>query len=460
MSKKQQAQPKQTSGQQKRPSPQPNPAPPVATPAVETMSASQFNEVSDHAGIRPLRQVEIIQLQQQRGNRFVQSWLHGRTSDIQRICPPDCPPRQPERRVPGLADEVVLKVEDEIKAGNRQAAIDLVVDELASQGRLSKTDLDGNHMLYDGSMSDEGHTVQYWTKDPHRFSDAELLPTNVEIGPPAFSNVPWLYTAIIHEWRHVQQFRNPTSTPERDIATEVDAYLHGIEQAWASGLDTAQVLELWQRLNDDWWSSLTDPGVIANFQRRYDNAKAYVESFNMSGPAPRVFKLFHVAEIFFATGSSELDSMANDNVAYIIELVQNLLADHPDYDLRFTLIGHASPRWQHPRRGTMSEDLNLILSRERAETVELQLQNAFNADLGGGSCEFRVRSCLAPEMSVDEETWESSVSGQGSAKALAEGRGTTSDEQHDRRVDIKIEYSADPQVATQPPAMLGGVDSV
>lgn len=403
---------------------------------------------------RQLRQAALLEVQQQRGNRYAQRWLGTAGTVVQRACPPDCP-RTPERPVPGLPDDVVIQVEDAIKAGSRQLAIDLVAGELVRQGRISLGDIDGGQMRYDSSMSDEGHTTQWWDKDPTRFSDAKLLPSEVRIGPSAFSSVPWLYTAIIHEWRHVQQFKTPLSMPDKDAANESDAYLHGIEQAWASGLTTDEVLELWQRLNDDHWSRLADPTVKALLQPRYDAAKAYVDSLRVSGSAPRIYHRLVFAQLFFKTGSAELDSKANDEIARIVGEVQPFRADHPDYDLRFTFTGFASPRWKHPKHGAMPAELNQALSEERAENSLAQVRNAFHAE-GSGACDFRVESCLAPEMTVDDPTWDSAAGGKGAAPALAEGRDVNSDDPLDRRVDVEVEYSSGPMVPTQPPAFLGG----
>lgn len=421
--------------------------------AIQGDSESQF---APRSGPGPLSATELWRLQQTRGNAFAQRMLAGRTAEVQRDCPPDCP-REPRRRVPGLTDEVVMQVEDAIDRGDNQGAIDLVVSALARQGRINPAELDDGTMKYSSGQSDEGHTISYWDKDPLKHADAKLLPFEVKIGPSALASVPWLYATVIHEWRHVQQFRVPKSMADRDAATECDAYLHGIEQAWASGLTTEEVQELWDRLNDDHWSRLTDPAIKAALQPRYDAAKAYVDSLVSSDLAPRVYRPLTFAQLFFATGSAELDSTANDEVGRLTDEVNTFRADYPDYDLRFTLTGFASPRWKHPRHGEMPADLNQALSERRAENALFQLQNAFRAE-GDGACDFRIQTCQPQDVTVDDPTWDSLATGLGAEPALAEGRDLSSDDEYDRRVDIEVDFSRGPRVPTHPPALLGGTE--
>jgi outer membrane protein OmpA-like peptidoglycan-associated protein len=411
-------------------------------------------EILGGVGMQELRQTAVLQEQRLHGNTFVQRQLANGIADLQRDCPPDCP-REPRRRVPGLSDATVILIEDKIDSGNHQDAINLVVNELASQGRIDTSQLDGGTMSYGASMTDEGHTTTYWDKDPVLHPDARLLPFEVSVGPSAFSSVPWLYATVIHEWRHVQQFRVPQSMADKDAANESDAYLNGIEQAWASGLTTEEVTELWDRLNRDHWPRITDAGVKAALQVRYDAAQAYVNSLLTSDLAPRVFQRLTFSQLFFATGSAQLDSTANDELEQLVRQAQDFRNEHPDYDLRFTLTGFASPRWRHPDRGAMPADLNQALSQERAENSLAQLQNAFHAE-GDGACDFRIQSCLSEEVTVDDPTWDSLTKGEGSEPALAEGRDLNSDDQQDRRVDIIVEYSPGARVPTRPPDFLGG----
>ncbi|PIE79678.1 MAG: hypothetical protein CSA11_11225 [Chloroflexi bacterium] len=403
-------------------------------------------------------QTAVLQWQRDHGNAFVQQQLARGMPDLQRDLPPNCP-REPRRRVPGLPDNVVIQIEDEIGNSNHQSAIDLVVNQLASQGRIDTSQLDGGTMRYGASMTDEGLTTTYWDKDPVQHPDARLLPFVVTVGPSAFSSVPWLYATIIHEWRHVQQFRVPQSMANRDAATEADAYLNGIEQAWASGLTTEEVQELWERLTRDHWPRITDPGVKASLQARYDAAQAYVNSLITSDLAHRIYQQLTTAQVFFATGSSELDSTANDEIEQLIQRVQKFRNEHPDYDLRFMLAGFASPRWRHPEWGAMPKDLNLALSQARAESTLNQIQNTFYAE-GDGACDFHIQSCLSEEVLVDNSTWDSLAVGEGSEPAIAEGRALHSDEQQDRRVDIRVAYSPGARVPTRPPDFLGGGGSI
>lgn len=364
--------------------------------------------------------------------------------------------RDPERRVPALTDSLVVQVEDEIAAGHRQNAINLVVNTLVGQGRINLAHVDGGRMRYDSGMSDEGDTVGYWDKDPALHLDAKPLPSEVKIGPPAFASVPWLYSTIIHEWRHLKQFRVHSPFPDRHIAIEVDAYLNGIEQAWASGQNTTELNDLWQRLNDDWWPNLTDAGTIAMFQPRYDAAQQYVERHQFSGDeVEREFTFMLMTQLFFETGSAELGSDANDLIADTVQQVQDFLDLYSEYDIRFTITGHASPRWKHPGAEATATALNEALSEERAKNTQEQLSNAFQVG-DGGTCDFRIQSCVADGLSIEDPAADASVDGVGDSEALDAGRDMESDEQKDRRVEIEVEYSAGPTVDSEPPAILGG----
>lgn len=413
-----------------------------------TPQSQSVNDLPAHATSQSLRQAQLAQMQRHAGNGFVNRKLGEETAVIQRY-------RDPVRPVPGMSNIAVVQAEDAIAAGTRQKAIDIVLAELAAQGRINTAELDGGTMRYTSSMSDEGHTISYWSKDPAKYPDAKLLPFEVKIGPSAFASVPWLYATVIHEWRHVQQFRVPKAMADRNAATEVDAYLNGIEQAWESGLTTEEVKELWTRLHDDHWITITDPGVKANLQPRVNAAKAYVDSLTFSGPVSRIYHNLSFVQLFFATGSAELDATANAELAYLVSEVQAHLSTNYDDDLRFRITGFASPRWRHPARGAMPEDLNHALSKNRADNTLEQIRNIFQADLAG-SCDFTIQTCVGDEVMVDDITWDSLAHGAGATPALAEGRALNSDDQQDRRVEVKVDYSPSPMRATRPPAWLGG----
>jgi outer membrane protein OmpA-like peptidoglycan-associated protein len=441
-------------------------------------SARTLKQIPEHLAASPIGQKAVLRAQRQQGNaivgkhlglaatqvdplsKFVSNsnaitkMLTSHTADVQRDCPPDCP-REPKRRIPAIPDEVVIKVEDAIDISDYQEAINLIVSELNQKGRIVTSYIEDGIMTYDSGLNDEGLTTSYWDKDPLKHPDAKMLPFKVTIGPPAFSSAPWLYATIIHEWRHVQQFRVPQSMADRYAAIEVDAYLNSIEQAWSSGLTTEEVQELWERLKDDHWSSITDADIKESLRPRFDAAQAYVNSLLTSDLAPRAYQPLSFGQIFFTTGSADLNSTANDEVGRLASEVHTFQGNHPDYDLRFTLTGFASPRWKHPRRGEMPAELNQVLSQRRAENTLSTLQNAIHAE-GDGACDFRIQTCPPQVTTVDDSTWDSLTTGRGSEPALAEGRDLTSDDQGDRRVDIQVTFSPGPQVTTQPPPFLGG----
>lgn len=99
--------------------------------------------------------------------------------------------------------------------------------------------------------------------------------------------------------------------------------------------------------------------------------------------------------------------------------------------------GHASPRWENTGRST-SEELNLTLSRDRANNVEYLFQEMFRRYMGGnGDIEFAIESSVSGER--DEGVVSLPAEGVGDRETLIEGGGDI--EANDaamRRVDIDI----------------------
>lgn len=180
----------------------------------------------------------LLRLQVLAGNRAVSAVLQRQTG-----------PTPVGKDVPGLPEHVLGDVERHLVAGSAagaQAAIDLVVGVLVARGEVDLSLVEGRRMRFDPTLTDEGHTRQ-WAR-PARGGGFHPLPSTVRIGPPALVNAAWLYSAIIHEYRHAEAFQVARSDPFK----EVDAYLHNIERADEAGLDGGEVLELWSRLGDEW----------------------------------------------------------------------------------------------------------------------------------------------------------------------------------------------------------------
>ncbi len=99
--------------------------------------------------------------------------------------------------------------------------------------------------------------------------------------------------------------------------------------------------------------------------------------------------------------------------------------------------GHASPKWENTGRST-SEELNLTLSRDRANNVEYLFQEMFRRYMTGhGEIEFAIESSVSGER--DEGVVSIPAEGVGDRETILEGGGDV--EANDptmRRVDIDI----------------------
>jgi hypothetical protein len=205
----------------------------------------------------------MLALQSSAGNRAVGTLLFRQAADVG--------PKPVSKEVPGLPAHVLIRVEEHLATGSAsgaQAAIDLVVGVLAARGDINLALIKGRRMRFDPALTDEGHTQQ-WAK-PSRGGGFHPLPSTVRIGPPAMTNASWLYTAIIHEYRHAETFQTAQSDPFK----EVDAYLHNIEQADEAGIDGGEVLEIWGRLRDE-WAEVPD-SLKPIYQERYYAAETTV----------------------------------------------------------------------------------------------------------------------------------------------------------------------------------------
>ncbi|WP_296705820.1 DUF4157 domain-containing protein [Algoriphagus sp.] len=99
--------------------------------------------------------------------------------------------------------------------------------------------------------------------------------------------------------------------------------------------------------------------------------------------------------------------------------------------------GHASPRWENTGRST-SEELNLTLSRDRANNVEYLFQEMFRRYMAGhGEVEFAIESSISGER--EEGVVSLPAEGVGDRETLVEGGGDVdANDPSMRRVDIDI----------------------
>ncbi len=89
---------------------------------------------------------------------------------------------------------------------------------------------------------------------------------------------------------------------------------------------------------------------------------------------------------------------------------------NPGGTLKVDIVGSSSPRWRHPKKGQIADNLNQQLSQTRADVVK-ELLNGYLAELNGVSCEVTTVGCPGPVMNMDD----SQAKGRGSLDAKAEG---------------------------------------
>ena len=163
---------------------------------------------------------------------------------------------KPSAKVPDLDEDVVKAAEKAISSKDFQVAINILLKEAASINRVDLRMLDQQTMKFDPQLSQEGKT-----DDPVLDPTGNPIPSKVTIGPPAFKNVSWLYSTLLHEFVHVQQsqpikahmpvtVKGGAGDPSSTNAKEVEAYAFEITNAAATGLKAMPNLisELWGRL--------------------------------------------------------------------------------------------------------------------------------------------------------------------------------------------------------------------
>ncbi len=192
----------------------------------------------------------------------------------------------PSETVPSLDEGTVFIANRHIAVGRFSDALQVVVSYLQAHG-IVDTRL-CNFVYTRETTQGEGLTNTSYTTDPHGML-VPSGPSQVQIYDPAFVNVPWLYSTIMHEYVHVlqDQITLPPASPAADDAdrAEVEAYLWEIEHARGSGVivSPAQMQELGQRLTDHF--NALHPHTQTIYRKRYNDVMALVRDAT-SGVAP------------------------------------------------------------------------------------------------------------------------------------------------------------------------------
>ncbi|MFI7483393.1 hypothetical protein ACH9EU_13390 [Kocuria sp. M1R5S2] len=185
---------------------------------------------------------------------------------------------------PGLTLAVATRIRDALTANRRQQALNLLVDALVEDGTINRALLRGGRMRYDAGLAGEGAATvpRFRLVEGRRVAN----PTRVRLGPNAFRRgLPLLYSSVLHEYRHVEQFQRINSAEDPlsgqndwlEHRQEVDAYLHEIENSRTTGMfaDPRQMREAWRRLHFEHWIDVDRAGRRA-LNDRYVAAHAIV----------------------------------------------------------------------------------------------------------------------------------------------------------------------------------------
>jgi hypothetical protein len=184
----------------------------------------------------------------------------------------------PSETVPSLTEGTVFLADRHISLGRFQDALHVIVRELQARGVIN-----GNLATFTYIReTSQGEGAAFFPD--YEEENGRSVPTSqsdVEIYDPAFTNVPWLYSTIMHEYVHVLQQQEVVTTAERrapDAAAraEVEAYLWEIEHAVGSGIirSPAQMQRVGQRLTDHF--NALQPATRDTYRARYEAAMTRV----------------------------------------------------------------------------------------------------------------------------------------------------------------------------------------
>ncbi len=165
-------------------------------------------------------------------------------------------------KIPGLSTEIVKELTELIANKKRKEALNKLVEFLINDGQMDASLLEEGKMHYGGAAGGEGlASPPGYKKDPDT-GELKAKPTPVRIGWRAFKNVPLLYSTVMHEYIHVQQFQEPVARGtkgQRGLGwlikrQEVEAYAYELINADKTGLSTypTLMLDAWSRLNSEW----------------------------------------------------------------------------------------------------------------------------------------------------------------------------------------------------------------
>ena len=227
---------------------------------------------------RQLLAHELTHVVQQRGSGAV----------LQRQPAASSKPASRPDPAPGLGPARVEWVEDYIRDGDRQGAIDALVHFKVMDYEIDPNLLLNKRMEYDPKLeSDDGKTsMPRWD---YLSTPQKADPPKVTIGPGAFSSISYLYSVIMHEHQHVLWQQTLPNQKESHLLHgqgfetpgEVRAgaweLLHATETGVARLPD--DVAHIWNVLNDSFWKldakgQASERPLVA---RAFEKAKTFMK---------------------------------------------------------------------------------------------------------------------------------------------------------------------------------------
>jgi Domain of unknown function (DUF4157) len=187
----------------------------------------------------------------------------GASGDVlQRQPAPGSKPAPRPDPVPGLGPARATYVEDLIKEGDFDGAINSLLGFKYIDYEVDLNLLADRRMIYDPSLrsSDGSTSMPAWD---YLSTPPKAKPATVRIGPGAFSSLPYLYSVIMHEYQHVLWQQSLPNQKESNLlhsqgfATpdEVEAGAWELLHATESGIGGLpdKVAQIWENLNDFFW---------------------------------------------------------------------------------------------------------------------------------------------------------------------------------------------------------------
>ena len=177
-----------------------------------------------------------------------------------------------------------------------------------------------------------------------------------------------------------------------------------------------------------------DVGKVTVETPAIEEAKKIAEKNGIVAPDKpgKQFMVIGATVLSFDTASAF--PVGNDQTTLIPKFaafITSWCSKNPGGTMRLDIVGSASPRWRHPKKGQIADNLNQELSKKRADVVK-ELLNGYLAELNGVSCEMNTVGCPGPVMNLDD----AEAKGRGSLDAKAERADPDSNDAKYRTVSI------------------------